>query len=344
MAEQTFDVVKLHFKGPLHISRGKDEYGSTEEILPSDALKSAIFACGQQLYDSEELQADFLDHFRTSSAFPFYQDEYFFPKPFTRLPFSISGLEDEQAKEAKKLKQLRYLGKAYMEKALNGEGEQAVPASYFVKGGAFLSERMAKDSEAFLFQKAQQSRVAIPHWDEMDKGAETRPFYMEKLYFQEGAGLYFLLDIDDRYKDTFYSCLSLLADNGIGTDRNVGNGQFTYTADQITIAVPDDAQESMVLSLYCPEKAEVENGLLAGSRYQLLKRGGFIASPEKTEHQSLRKKSLYMFTEGSIFGRPTLTGKNTNLQPAGDGKTAMPDHPIWRDGRPLYLPIKTAAL
>ena len=71
----------------------------------------------------------------------------------------------------------------------------------------------------------------------------------------------------------------------------------------------------------------------------MVKRGGWLANPQEDKHRSLRKKSIYMFAEGSVFNVSEtdlkLQGKLVNLKPEGEVFTNP--HPIWRDGRAIFV-------
>jgi CRISPR-associated protein Csm4 len=128
----------------------------------------------------------------------------------------------------------------------------------------------------------------------------------------------------------------LLADSGIGTDRNTGNGQFEVTFSEIELNLPKTGNYDLSLSLYCPTELEIAN-CIHKSFYGLTKRGGYISNPEQEIHLTIRKRSIYMFTEGSMF--PTKSenriGKIEDLKPSFAGL----NHPIWRDGRAFFVPL-----
>src|SRR5690625_572471 len=113
---EIYKVVKLLFRSPLHIHRNKGDYDTSEEMLHSDTISSALAAMGYRMYDSFD-GFDFLNNITISSAFPFYGDQYFLPKPMMRIPVKIDGYsEEESSAEAKKLKTLQYIEKSIFEK------------------------------------------------------------------------------------------------------------------------------------------------------------------------------------------------------------------------------------
>lgn len=137
------------------------------------------------------------------------------------------------------------------------------------------------------------------------------PFYIEKLYAvqPEKRGLYFVVRTnDDSGKTALLNRLELVArllgENGIGLQKGLGNGCFEVERARLELNLPasDKTNASVSLSLYRPKKDEFSESMLESGFYDFMQRGGWIASPEEDEHRSIRKKSVYMFREGSVFG------------------------------------------
>lgn len=300
---QTFDIIKLHFKSPLHLSRGREDYGVAEKLLHSDTLQSALFVSALQLYGNASATLDFFTSFQVSSAFPFFKNTYFLPKPQADLDL-FEGLSDEDRKKAKKIS---YFTLTDFEKVIGGA------KLHFDKKkaeGAYYTEDKIK------IQNEVYQHVMIPRLAETD----AKPFYMDRMYFGEGTGLYFILKIlDSSQKQKIFSALEILAENGLGTDRNVGNGNFEFELIEkgLQFNTPDNSDYQYNLALYCP-KDDKELPDLDKSYYSLLKRGGWIANPADESDASLLKKSIYMFGEGSVFPKLSkgLDGKIVELQPA----------------------------
>jgi CRISPR-associated protein Csm4 len=332
-----FKIVKLHFLSPLHLSKGKsDDYGECEEILHSDTLKSALYVCARQLFGANEIGDDdsFFKSFQISSAFPFYKEELFFPKPMAKIqPFKNEEIPEEL--QAKKHKKVGYLGKSYFEDLIN-EQKLYLSKNDLTVDGKFVSNHAAiKKLATPIFKAEVQQRVTIP----ADYSEDPTPYYVDRLFFAQGAGLWFAYKGNDETFEKISKALKLLGDSGIGTDRSVGNGQFESSTSEMSLKVPENAAHQLSLSLWCPQKEELNDSFLKNSSYGLIKRGGYIASPDKLEHLTLRKKSIHMFTEGSIFpNTKTLEGKIANLKP--DIKTVTQN--VWRDGLAFMIPINKA--
>lgn len=351
MTNQKFTLIKLrNFRSGIHLSKGRtNSYSESQEALHSDTLKSAIFVCALKLYGKNNIDKAFLESFQISSAFPFCRqngrDIYFFPKPLTKLPIDIRNKDGNSEKnKVKNLKKLAYLETKLFEQVINGENitltqKEDIEGKY---AGFNLEE------EPKIFKNDAFQHVSIPR----DGTSDSTPYYVDKRYFYRGAGLFFLLNCKDlEVKKKIIGGLRLLADSGIGTDRNNGNGIFEFRGmdgediiESFALRIPERPNYDLSLSLYLP-KSQTEIGDIKKAQYQLQKRGGYIANPENSSHLTLRKRSVFMFSEGSLFEYSNArTGDIANLQPnsqliekAGIDKFS---HPIYRDGQAIFIPCK----
>lgn len=338
-----FTVIHLkNFKGGLHLARGlTNSYDKTLDTLHSDKLKSALFVCALQLYGEAKIGKSFLESFQISSAFPFYysptndQTFYFFPKP--EVPFQLE--EGAQGLE-KKLKQVRFIEKSVFEQVL--QGVTRLQLDRINLAGGFMTDNdldfnsiLERENCEAIMKTQPYQHVNIAR----DYGSDSVPYYVDKMYFHENAGLFFLLHTDDiATKEQVIAAMKLLADSGIGTDQNAGNGQFDFTENNMKLNTPPSGSHQLSLSLYCPEKHEVEN-YIHNSYYGLTKRGGYISSPADSRNLTIRKRSIYMFTEGSIF--PFQEGRKGKIEDLAPDNSKLPNtqvnHPIWRDGQPIFV-------
>jgi CRISPR-associated protein Csm4 len=328
------EIVKLKFTSPLHLSRGKSTLDESFDVLHSDTLKSALFVCALELYGTYAINEQFFEAFTISSAFPFVKDELFFPKP-ELLPDGLMKRVDR-----KKAKKIKYFTQAVFNKILRGGDETVVLTESNIHNIAYYTETVLTENQPYISQTVQ--RVTVNRTFE----EEGNTFYTERLYFTEGCGLFFILKINiEKYEPIIKAALRLLGDNGIGSDKSVGNGQFEFETKPFAFE-HFNAEKQVTLSLYCPQEKEVKNeSFLKQSAYNLIKRGGYIANPNNFDKSTLRKKSIVMFTEGSVFSKEDtkdLIGKVVDLIPKD-----RPDvgHPIYRDGRALFLPynLKTTS-
>jgi CRISPR-associated protein Csm4 len=324
--QQEFDCVKLRFSTPLHLSRGREQFDESAKVLHSDTLAAALFMAARQLGAPESEALAMLDGLRLSSAFPFWETEHFFPKPMAPLPFDLKDVPEE--KQGKPFKKIRFLGKSWFEKLLNAESA-VIDREKHLTEKEFLSDHPVKT----VYKADVTQRVTIPP----DYSDDARPFYTERLYFGRNAGLYVLVQWQDAaVKDLFQRAFRFLGDLGIGTDRSVGNGFFEPAFGALQLRVPDTAAYQCALGLYLPAENELSAEELDNSAWSLSKRGGYMAGAADTDHIMLRKRSVFMFEEGSIFPNKPLTGKRVNLKPVWQGL----EHDVLREGKPVFVPFQ----
>lgn len=331
-------IYKLHFETPLHLGDERDDYSISLQTFRSDAMYAAIMATiaklGYKIPDNGDLG------FTTSSLFPFYQKSkenkavLFFPKHLIQYP-----IHPDLFNHVKKIKRIIWIDQDYFEKQINGRNIFNNDLSIRDIKKNFLT---SKDIDEDFITSQISPRVTISRTGLED----ARPFYMDRVFFKHHSGLYFIaygenFDILDKAMD-------VLKDEGIGTDRNVGNGYFSYLTDNIQIDLPVKGN-AMALSMFCPENREQLNEMLphinskdisTDVSYDFLKRGGWITT---TGYNTYRKNSIYMFTEGSVFGKKieqvTISGKIADLTPKIQQKQL--DHKVFRNGRAIFIPVNT---
>lgn len=325
----TYRIIKLKFDAPIHLGAGRDEYDQSFASLHSDTLSAALAAVKASRGETDDLKA-FLQSFRISSAFPYSGDTLFLPKPASLLNVAVNGREEKDVR--KQLKRIVYVEKCLWETLATGQKATVNPES-------IQKDYLVVDGKSFSvpFKKQLNQRVAVSR----DGQSDADPFYFEWLFFRPEAGLYCLVDADDTVFDELCSLFRELGENGIGTDRSVGGGQFTITPGTISMPENEAAEQIMLLSLYLPNEDELAALPLDRSQYGLTLRGGYMAGSTQLAYRHLRKKTVNMFVEGSLFPRPArpLEGQVIDLRPDwNDGSM----HPVWRSGIPFYLPVKTS--
>jgi len=341
MATFSKKIVRLKFTGPLHIGTGRsDNYEHSDELIRSDTIKSALYVLYRQVYPELAQQNDGLDFFTSftiSSAFPFYEDELFLPKPVSGFAMEFPDLsENEKSKLSKRSKKIQFVGLKVFGKFISGT-PVILNEKHLDSSKRFLfSQPQSEESKLKILTREMQQRVYIPHSGEQNQNSQ--PYFIERLFFAKDAGLYFLMEVkDDELLNRLTVCIKILGDMGFGTDKNVGNGQFEATVEDFKMEVPENATHQLALGLFCPEKEAINFANLTASTFATIKRGGFLVSAQDENFRHFRKKSVYMFTEGSTFPAAMPNqGKVVNLKP----ETVETMHPVWRDGTCLFLPIK----
>lgn len=265
----SFVLFRLKFSTPLHISNVRSDYSQSETIIHSDTLYSAFFEAWSKLGLTQQIEKQINQlQFTLSSLFPFTMDNktkkyvYFFPKPLNLSHTKVSE------KKHKDIKKIQYVDKNFLEKYRNGYRE-LTDEDYNLVQGKFLTEASIDtnfmSSEIF-------PRVTIPR-----QGGDATPYYIERIFFKENSGLFFIAKFDnDEIKNHVISALNYLCDEGIGTDRHVGNGFFQFEEDNIDFeSITSDY--AFNLSLYCPSTERVKEIINDDNiAYEIITRGGWI--------------------------------------------------------------------
>lgn len=327
-------IVKLKHLSPFHIGTGKENYDFSSSMLQSDTLSAALAAMRVQKGEKDDVES-FLDSFTVSSAFPYYGKILFMPKPNGRISVNVTDTEEYSSR--KKLKKVQFVEFDLWKQLLMGKTLNITSSQ--LKDCFLLSTKSTSDF-VIPYKSQVNQRVSVPRND----GADAEPFFFDWTYYQENAGLYCLLDAPDNMIGELLDLFQLLGETGLGTDKNVGGGKFEVdrNTEWIDFDFIETANASMLLSLYIPTEQEVGMLNLPESRYELVLRGGYMAGSDEEDFKHLRKKSVYAFSVGSIF--PTtakLSGKIVDLKPSWNDEHM---HPVYRSGKPFFVPIKVNEL
>lgn len=327
----SFTVYKLHFTSPLHIGDNRMDYGLSQKTIQSDTLYAAVTAClailGIPIPHDGDLGCTI------SSLFPFYQKNerseavYFFPKP---LKFTLSV----DIQNAKRIKKIVWLDKEYFQRLLCGEALFKNRLKLSDVHNEFLTSRKIPDK--FIMSEI-SPRVTVSRTGEED----AVPFYMDRVYYKDYSGLFFLVKGDTSLLD---KGLTLLQYQGLGTDRNIGNGYFSYETETLELNCPKESDNVVSLSMFIPNSQDDLNKMIQGGNvaYDFIRRGGWITTPP---HLTMRKNVIYGFIPASVFRNggcstlPFCKGKIVDLNPHIEGLDTI-NHPIWRNGRSIFLPIQ----
>jgi len=336
-----FEAIKLEFTSPLHIGRGWGDLDRSEPILHSDSLKSAIYFSLIQLFPewkSEEKALEFFNGFVISSCFPYYNNEFFLPKLPIRN-FIISGIDDY--KIAKVAKKIEYLSLDVFKNYLNSKEIINIDKKQLSENGKYV---FANNNAPINFIRSQtQQRITIKNT------GKSIPFFVDRLFFMKNSGLYFLADFkkNDQLKFLVFKALKFLGTIGIGTDKTVGNGFFEFDENRHVQEILIETKNTYTndyayasLGLFIPTEEEFKRINFDKSFWNIKERGGYIAGSEYIKFRHLLKKSIYMFTEGSIFFTETLKenleGKLVNLKPDWNDNDM---HNVYRCGKSIFIKV-----
>uniref|UniRef100_A0A7C6A820 CRISPR system Cms protein Csm4 n=1 Tax=candidate division WOR-3 bacterium TaxID=2052148 RepID=A0A7C6A820_UNCW3 len=310
-----FTLCKLKPKGPLHLGEREGWLEGSNTFIHSDTLFSGFCHAFQLLYkDLENHLKEFEINnppFLISSAFPYWRDTLYFPTPKNQLP---------KEKDAKKV---NFVDKNGFERLLRGEKLEEI-----IKEVKTIPQ---KEKPFVPWELDNIPRVGLGR---LDSHPGDRFFHFGQVSYREDAGLFFLIRfLNDEFRPKFEATVRLLADEGIGGDRSSGKGLFEKpNFEVIEIDAPAEANGIISLSLYYP-KDEKELVGIKSAFYDLIERKGYVFSPYGS---SLRRRSIRMFTEGSVFPKePEKMGKLVSVKPE-----AFKKHQVYRYGYIFTLPCK----
>lgn len=322
---------KLKFLSSFHIDAGTMIDGPSELFIHSDTLFSAIVSAARKFYD-DSVSSKFVKNgaLVLSSAFPYYKDEFFVPKP---LNFSPNVTDYEVLKEIKKIK---FISLEHYKNILNGfdysnsDYLNKETAKKFILNNCW---RSVKNSEGEIIFKSSE----VPHIV-MDRITnKTQIFYKSEVYFNKDGGLYFLAEVKDELLDKFETVLRFLGDEGIGADRTTGKGLFEVKiVENFSIPTPTESNNYYyLLSLYSPTKDEFNNIDPHKSFYDFIVRGGWVSN------KTLNRKSFRMFIEGSVLFIKNKQKPIGEIHKALEFKDYQNDlkHDVFRSGQAVFLPF-----
>ncbi len=322
-------VYKLHFTSPLHIANTRSDYSISNQTIASDTMYAAITSClaklGKEIPNNGDLG------FTISSLFPYYQEKkeekplYFFPKPMqSKLP--VLDIENN-----KKIKKIRWVDTEYFSQMLFGKDIEKENPNFIENiQGDYLCK--TKFNNKFISSKVSQRIRLKDRYME----SEAEPYWVDRVFFKDYSGLFFIVEGNTSLLD---KALPLLAIEGIGSDRNIGNGFFKIEKDTIYLDIPQKADYCVTLSVFFPENKDSLSLMIndENAAYEIQRRGGWITT---APYQNLRKNFIYAFKEGAVLRNETSSmktiGRIVDLQPKWNDKL----HNIWRCGYSLVLPIK----
>lgn len=111
-------IIKLNFNSPLHIGEIGIGLEECSPIIHSDTIFNAIINAYSLMHAENETN-EFLRSFESvqlTSAFPFWKDEIFFPRPRIRPNTN----EKIMLEHSKKIKKAEFVSKKNFEKIING--------------------------------------------------------------------------------------------------------------------------------------------------------------------------------------------------------------------------------
>jgi len=300
-------VVKLKFKTPFHIGGRRGDLIDIDEIIHSDTIFSAILSMYSLVFGLDKTNK--LVHrifeenlFKISSAFYYYKDLLFLPKP---LGFNLS-MKDEDYKKQKKV---RFIDRELL---TNYTGEITIKDMF-----AFRKEY--EENFEIPFAITERPRVVV---DRSTSAAHI--YYSSSCELIDGAGLWFYLDANEEIFDEIKTVINILGDEGIGGERTYGMGLYEAEISEEKIE-EKEGTSYLLISLMNPFPDEAKYV----EKYNIIQRSGYIYSPylKSTKHSTVN-----VFSEGSTFSKD-VKGKILDFTPDG-----FSIHRILKDYRAFTIP------
>jgi CRISPR-associated protein Csm4 len=323
-------VYKLKFHSSFHLAYGNAVDGPSENFIRSDTLFSAICSAANKFY-GDEVVSEFLKEGQLilSSAFPFYKDEFFFPKPLNFYP----DIKDYEV--IKTFKKIKFVSKEHLDKIFNKENYEGTnyfnknEVDKFILNGCWRTKGNGRDEVIF-------ETIENPHIITDRLTNSTQIFYKTEVFFSKDSGLFFFAKIKEKLLSKFETVLRFLGDEGIGADRTVGKGLFEVKeVNEILIPKVQESDLYYLLSLYSPTKDEFENILPLESFYDFEIRKGWITN------NTLNRKSLRMFAEGSVLKMSSKSFLNGRIHKVLAKEDFSDDilNDVYRSGQVITIPI-----
>ncbi len=313
-----FQLCKWVPISPLHLGERETWQEGSSVFIHSDTLFSGICHCYSLLYGKSELD-NFIakivqqNILKLSSAFPFWENILYFPIPKNQIP------------NDKKAYKIKFIEQAGFEQLIVGQKLEDL-----ISEGRKVIPRNEKISTPWELENVPRITLNRLNNHPQEEGGF---FHSGRVTYRSSAGLFFLFQLDDSTEaKRFEATIRLLAENGIGGDRSVGNGLMEFdNFETLELQVPENQDAQVSLSLYYPHANEVVR--IEEAYYELIERKGYIYSPTA---QSLRRKSVRMFLEGSVF--PFIQNRRGKIE---DVKPAIfKDHNVVRNGHFFGLPCR----
>ena len=364
------NVYRLTFTGGVHVGERGLNLEEHSVQVSAGTLFAALTAVFRRLgHDPAAFAAPFLDHappFLLSSLFPYAGDVAFFPLP---VPLTRWLKPKTLKKRRKDIQRVSYVSEALFRRMLAGE---ALDDWLFPKKATAESERgVALQDGGFwltaaeidrlpealrlprgryhalrqrrVYAAAKSPRVTV---DRLTSASEI--YHTGRVRFAPECGLWFGVDwrapdspvgaTGLSYRDALTQVLTLLGEDGLGGERSVGYGAFTF-ARADALALPDPAPDAalLLLSRYHPRPEELPDALTGpAAAYSLIPQGGWA---QTWDGPARRRKRVWLLAEGSVV-------QAVGAGPWGDVVDVRPDgfpHPVWRYGFALGAALQGGA-
>lgn len=297
---------KISGNGSFHFGRHGLGQEESAAAMASDSLFSALVnrlavSAGKEAVTA--FMAPFESGqppFALSSTFPFAGDVRLFPVPLASV-ISAAGGDD-----AKTFKSIQYVSEKIFVRLLQGERLRELHAGAFapMRGRILISQDEKKllpsairEEKNAIWVVETRPRVTLDRTDE-----KSAIFFTGSTTFAKDCGLWFGISrpapsasIETQLENLF----AILADSGLGAERNVGYGLCTFKKGA-GLDLPSAADKPWInLSRYLPAENEIGALQWANAAYRLVNVGGWLDSPKLSGQ---RRRAVNLVEEGALLG------------------------------------------
>ncbi len=368
----TLKPYHLSFSSGLHVGGDGVDLEETRVTIPSDTLFAAAMDAWRRLgRDPGLFVAPFVSEppappFLLTSTFPFAGDVRFFPVP---VDLARHFRPETVKTRAKDIKRIRYVSESLFRNILAGEALDAwlFPADEFteptqgiaLQGGLLWMTVDEIEQLPPAMQRGKGRRHAlrnlslwvttrVPRVTVDRLSSAPNIFYVGRTQFAAGCGLWFgmsWLDEQRPIEDTTYRAawshiLDTLAEDGLGGERSVGYGTFSWEMRE-PVHLPEAAAGSaaLLLSRYHPRADEIGRVLQdERTAYRLTSVAGWLRTPDGAAQ---RRRRIYMLDVGSVILWPgSPAGDVVDVRPVYRAEEGMLSHPVYRYGMAMAVGMK----
>ncbi len=317
-------VYHLRARSAFHLGERGIGVEHTDIFARADTVFSALCTMIRQ-WAGEAVLVDFLAAMRDqpplllSSAFPYVDTNdgavRLYPRPLGGMP----GTAPDDLAAFKAVKHVAFVSEAVFIRWVSGQ-----PFDYTLMQDESIAvtaeEESALGKSSLFWQVDEVPRVTI---DRVTNASAV--FQAGRVKYAPDGGLWLGIQwLDESWRPTVETALTLLGDAGLGGERSVGHGQFELL-DGSNVDLPDPAGRFVTLSPIWPQNQQQGNALLADDAiYQFVVRRGWIGSPEGS---GLRRRAVRMLAEGSVLTGDSLAGGLVDVSPE-----IFSEHPVYRYG------------
>lgn len=305
-----YKICKLRFSSGLHVGKGMLTDGET--VFLADTLFSAL--CHEALYISGGIEKLVTyckkGKLRISDGLPFVGETLYIPKPMITIESEDVG----NSKIKKAFKKLKYIPVEKMDQYMAGD----------------LDAEKEKEKLESIGKYNIVQKVSVSNEE------ESVPYFVGSFHFNEDAGLYIVVSYDSEEVFDFIALLLRgLSVSGIGGKRTAGYGRFKLESCEVPEDLKkrfqlDGYREFISLAISLPEEDKIQE-ICQSSSFQLLKRGGFIASNTYADTYQ-KKKEIFCFASGSCITE-IYQGDIYDVSAGGS-------HPVYRYAMPLFMGVR----